>query len=99
MHDISNVVIDVRSLSAFIVQGDRTKRQWFDDGSDVDLWAASCTNVKFMQAKFDEFLHELEDFVTRRRKPGRVRAFVERIQDNENWALRQKSQHLFQTFL
>jgi len=55
--------------------------------------------VKFLQVKVDEFLHELEDLITRGWNPGRVWTFVERIQDNENWALSRQSQHLFETFL
>jgi hypothetical protein len=55
--------------------------------------------VKFLQAKVDKFLHELEDLITRGRKCGRVWTFVERIQDNENLTACQKPQHLFETFL
>ena len=75
------------------------KRQWLEDSSDIDLGATRGANVKFLQAKVDEFLHKLEDLITRRWKPGRVWTFVERIQDNENRTLSQQSQHLFQTFL
>ena len=44
--DVSNVVGDVSLLSAFIVQGDRTKCQRLEHSSDVDLGAASCANVE-----------------------------------------------------
>ena len=87
IHDISNVVLNVRFLSAFIVQGNRTERQRLDDSSDVDLRATGCTNVKLWEVKVDEFLHELEDLAARRWDPGRGRTFVERVKDNEDGGL------------
>ena len=81
--NVSNVVLDVLFLSAFIVQGNGTECQRFDDSSDVDLRATGRTNVKFWQVKVDEFLHELKDLAARRWDPGRCWTFVERVQDNE----------------
>ena len=75
------------------------KRQWLEDSSDVDLWPTGRTDVKSFQAKFNEFLHELENLMARGWGPGSVWTFVERIQDDENWVLARQSQHLFQAFL
>ena len=69
------------------MKGDRTKRYRLEGSSDVDLWAASSTDVKSTQAKVDEFLHKLKDLTTRRGETRRVWTFVERIQDDENWSL------------
>jgi hypothetical protein len=96
---VANIVSYVRFLSAFVVKGHRAECQRLEDGTDVDLWAAGCTNVESRQVKVDEFLHKLKDLTTRRGEPRRVWTFVERIQDNENLSLFQKSQHLFEAFL
>jgi hypothetical protein len=41
----------------------------------------------------------LKDLTARRGEPRTVWTFVERIQDNVNWALSGQCQHLFETFL
>jgi hypothetical protein len=75
------------------------RRQWLEHSSDVNLWPTCDTNVKSLEVKVDEFLHKLEDLITRRWDPGRSRTFIKRVQDNENWTLSQQSQHFFETFL
>ena len=75
------------------------RRQWLEHSSDVDLWATCDTDVKFLEAKVDEFLHKLEDLVTGRWNPGRFRTFIKRVQDNVNGTLSRKSQHFFEIFL
>src|ERR1700677_1069865 len=69
VHDVSNVVLDIHFLSAFIMQGDGTKCQRLEDSSDVDLWPTGRANVKPLHVKVDEFLYELEDLITRRWNP------------------------------
>src|SRR6266702_6943590 len=51
VYDVLDVVGDIRFLSTFVMQGNRTKRQWLDDSSDVDLWSTGNANVKILQVK------------------------------------------------
>ena len=75
------------------------RRQWPEHSSDVDLWATCDTDVKFLEAKVDEFLHKLEDLITGRWNAWRFRAFIKRVQDDKNGTLSRQSQHSFETFL
>jgi hypothetical protein len=63
------------------------KSKWLEDSSDVDLWPTGSANVKVTLVKVDKFLYEFEDLITSGWNPRRVWTFIERIQDDENWAL------------
>ena len=81
------------------MQGNGTKCERVEDSPDVDLWPAGRANMKSVQVEVDEFLHELEDLITRRWDLRRVGTLIERIQYNENWALAWQYEHLFQAVL
>ena len=61
--------------------------QWLEDGPDVDLWPTCGANVKSIQVKVNEFLHELEDPMTKGWWFGTEWTFIEGIKENENWPL------------
>jgi hypothetical protein len=61
---------------------------------DIDLWAAGYANMKTWKPQVDEVPHEVKDLYANGWYSRSFGTFVERIQDEINWALIRKSEHV-----
>jgi hypothetical protein len=92
--DRSDVVGNIILLPTFVLKGNCLRRERLKRFADVDLWATCNTDTK---ARTDKVLYEIKDLFSRGWDIGRVGTLIKGIQDNINWALVWKGEHLLET--
>ena|SRR6266702_1233060 len=98
VNDITHVVGNILLLSTFIMKRNSTTSQWPKDIFDIDLRAASNTNMQVWKAQADKVLQKVKDIFSWGWHP-RVGTLVERVNDDINWLLCGDEEHFPKTRL
>ena len=86
----SNILL----LTTFVVKRDRMRHEASKGVLNVDFWTTSHANVKTWKAEADELFQKGKDLFASGWNSRGIGTLVEGIQDEINWGLIRKSEHL-----
>ena len=95
--DIFSYIIFSPSL---VVKWNLECYQWIKDHSDIHLWLTGPRKCTFENWEFqiDRFFNQFQNLLMSRQHSHQIRAFIESIETNINWALLWQIKHAIHTF-